>query len=159
MVTFTACATRNSQEEVVPDVVEDAAVDSSAMNFQFPLKNFKRLGRGFKKKHKGIDISADKNTPILASESGWVTYAGRRFKGFGKLVIIEHSKVWATFYGHLNTYAVEQGKWVNKGDVIGYVGSTGRSTGYHLHFEIRRSHVPIDPMIYFYNDNLKIGSN
>lgn len=149
-----------SEEEVTDDAsTAEAADQRTIMDFQFPLKDYKRLVRGFKKKHKGIDISADKGTPIYAAESGWVIYQGRKFKGFGKLMIVEHSKTWATFYAHLNNYGAEQGQWVNKGDIIGYVGRTGRSTGYHLHFEVRRNHIPIDPMIYFDSQRLKLSTS
>lgn len=149
----------DDSSDEVPETTAPANMrDDTVMQFQFPLKEYKRMARGFKKKHKGIDLSADKNTPIYAAESGWVTYAGKKFKGFGRLVIIEHSKTWATFYAHLNTFSAQQGQWINKGELVGYVGRSGRSTGNHLHFEIRRNHVPIDPMVYFADQDVNVGS-
>lgn len=133
-----------------PRVVEDQTVDGrvTRIRFVFPLKKYRRISRGFRGRHKGLDISARKNTPIYAAESGWVTYRGRGFRGYGNLVIIEHSKSWASFYAHLNAFNVGEGKWVNKGEIIGYVGRTGRATGNHLHFEIRYTRTPVDPMDY-----------
>lgn len=128
------------------------------IQFQFPLERFKRIGRGYHGRHKGVDVSAPKGTPVLASEAGWVTYQGRRFKGYGKLIIIEHSERWATFYAHLNNYEAQEGTWVRKGDVIGYVGSTGRSTAPHLHFEIRFNNNAIDPLQFFASSLRKVAS-
>lgn len=123
--------------------------------FSFPLSQYKRVSRGYTGKHKGVDVSAPKGTPIYAAEAGWVIYQGRRFKGYGKLVIVEHSQKWATFYAHMAKFELNEGAWVNKGDIIGYVGNTGRSTAPHLHFEIRFNNAAIDPMPYFNSANLK----
>ena len=133
-----------------PTVVEDQSSEGEdvQIRFSFPLKSYRRMSRGFGGRHKGVDLSAKKGTPIYASESGWVTYRGRRFRGFGKLLILEHSRNWASFYAHLNAYNVKEKQWVNKGDVIGYVGRTGRATGDHLHFEIRHKNTPVDPLDY-----------
>lgn len=123
--------------------------------FSFPMSQYKRVSRGYTGKHKGVDISAPKGTPIYAAEAGWITYQGRRFKGYGKLVIVEHSQKWATFYAHMTKFELNEGAWVNKGDIIGYVGNTGRSTAPHLHFEIRFNNSAIDPMPYFNSSSLK----
>jgi murein DD-endopeptidase MepM/ murein hydrolase activator NlpD len=152
MVALTACATTGGEEEVVDIDSADQAIE-----FKFPLREYKRISRGYKGRHRGVDISAERNTPIYAAESGWVTYQGRKFHGYGKLVIVEHSKAWATFYAHMNDFAVKEGQWVKKGDVIGYVGSTGRSTGTHLHLEIRYKNKPIDPAPYFSQTQMKLA--
>lgn len=147
------CAS-TSEEEVVD--IESA---DQVIQFKFPLNSYKRISRGFKGRHRGMDVSADKNTPIYAAEAGWVIYQGKKFNGYGKLIIIEHSKTWATFYAHMNDWAVKEGSWVKKGDLIGYVGNTGRSTGMHLHFEIRYKNKPINPAPYFDQARTKLANS
>jgi len=95
--------------------------------------------------HPGIDISAPKGTKVLATADGLVVFAGRRF-GYGKLVSIEHKFGISTRYGHLDRYSVKAGDRVRKGDIIGYVGSTGRATGPHLHYEVRLRSQPLNPL-------------
>lgn len=98
--------------------------------------------------HPGIDISAPLGTKVIATADGLVVFAGRRL-GYGKLVSIEHKFGIATRYGHLDRYAVKAGQRVKKGDVIGYVGSTGRATGVHLHYEVRFRNQPLNPLRFF----------
>lgn len=145
---LTGCATGSDSAEETVTEDEEVRVESQ-IDFLFPLQNFRRVSRGYAGRHRGVDVSAPKGTPIFAAESGWITYMGRKFRGYGKLIILEHSRNWATFYAHLNGFAVKEGSWVNKGDLIGYVGTTGRSTGYHLHFELRYKNKAIDPLQYF----------
>jgi murein DD-endopeptidase MepM/ murein hydrolase activator NlpD len=95
--------------------------------------------------HSGIDIAAPKGTPVKASEGGVITFASFHKGGYGNLVIIEHTKGFATYYGHLSRIDVAQNQNVKKGSVIGAVGSTGKSTGPHLHFEIRRGDQAVNP--------------
>lgn len=97
--------------------------------------------------HSGIDIAAPLNTPILAAADGKVIHAGRN-GGYGLTVIIEHGDTYETLYAHLNKIDVEVGEKVKKGDVIGGMGTTGRSTGVHLHYEIKRDGERIDPYLY-----------
>ncbi len=133
------------------------AIEKSQSYFNWPVVEA-RLSRGFKPKrtgkgrrkrpHFGIDLAAPKNTPILASHSGWVIYTGKQFHGYGKMILIEGDHGWATLYGHLNKINVYEGKKVSAGDVIGLMGRTGRATGVHLHFEIRHEHQPVDPLLY-----------
>jgi murein DD-endopeptidase MepM/ murein hydrolase activator NlpD len=141
----------------VEDEVVEVPASEAVIQFKFPLHDFKRVSRGFKGRHRGIDVSAQKGTPIYAAEDGWVTYEGRKFHGYGKLIILEHSKTWATFYAHMSAFEAKEGTWVKKGDTIGYVGSTGRSTGSHLHFEIRYKNKAINPLPYFDADRLKFA--
>ena len=131
--------------------------DTPSIEFSFPLTNYRRVSRGYKGRHRGIDISAPKGIQIYAAESGWITYQGSKFRGYGKLVIIEHSKNWATFYAHMSSFHRKEKTWVNKGDIVGYVGHTGRSRGDHLHFEIRYKNRPIDPLGYFNASKLKFA--
>ncbi len=97
--------------------------------------------------HTGIDIGAASGTPIQAAASGTVNSAGWN-GGYGNCVIIDHGDGLATLYGHQSRIAVSAGQKVNQGDVIGYVGSTGNSTGPHLHFETRVNGEPQNPMNY-----------
>ncbi len=99
--------------------------------------------------HKGIDISNKSAPPILAADSGKVVVAGWPDNiGYGNRVLIDHGNGFATLYGHLAKIYVAAGQTVNRGDQIGQMGSTGRSTGTHLHFEIRKGEAAIDPLGY-----------
>ncbi len=94
--------------------------------------------------HKGVDLRAH-YTQMYASRSGRVSYAGW-MSGYGKLIIIKHANGYETRYAHLNNIYVKVGQSVNQGDLIGKTGMTGRVTGPHLHFEIRKNNNPLDPM-------------
>ncbi len=119
--------------------------------FDWPLDQA-RLSRGFqiggKKSHWGLDLANKKNTEILAAEKGKVIYTGKGFHGYGNLIVIEHGSEWATLYAHLNTITVKEGDEVKRGEVIGMMGNTGRSSGTHLHFEMRHNRQPVNPMAY-----------
>ena len=97
------------------------------------------------KHHVGLDIAVPGGTHVVASHAGRVTFAGTR-GGYGKLVILSHANDMETRYGHLSALKVKQGHFVRPGQVLGTVGDTGRSTGNHLHFEIRESGHAVDPM-------------
>ena len=94
--------------------------------------------------HGGVDIAAPEGKPVRAARHGKVVYAGKS-DGYGNLVIIQHELGYYTFYGHLKEIKVEKGDLVETGQEIGTVGSTGRSTGPHLHFEIRRYNKKLNP--------------
>lgn len=98
-------------------------------------------------KHQGVDISASKGDPILAAGAGVVEFAGYS-SGFGYNVIIDHKNGYRTLYGHSSKLLVKAGEAVNKGQKIALVGSTGLSTGPHLHFEVRIGNTPVDPTDY-----------
>lgn len=96
--------------------------------------------------HAGIDIRANRGTPIFASQSGQVLLSSRR-RAYGNVVVIGHDHNFQTLYAHMQKMIVRSGQYVDQGDVIGYVGRTGRATGYHLHFETRvAGGVPQDPL-------------
>jgi murein DD-endopeptidase MepM/ murein hydrolase activator NlpD len=97
--------------------------------------------------HEGIDLGAAYGTPIAAAGSGTVIYAGW-LGGYGNLTVIDHGGGLATAYGHQSRIAVSVGQQVTRGETIGYVGSTGHSTGPHLHFEVRVNGQPVDPLGY-----------
>lgn len=100
--------------------------------------------------HKGIDIGAAGGTPIYAAAGGTITYSGWE-SGYGYLVIIDHGNGVETYYGHCSKLYVSKGQQVNAGDKIAAVGSTGNSTGNHLHFEIRLNGAQVNPQKYVYN--------
>jgi murein DD-endopeptidase MepM/ murein hydrolase activator NlpD len=97
--------------------------------------------------HEGIDIGAPYGAPIYAAASGTIIYCGWE-SGYGNLTVIDHGGNLATAYGHQSSIVVACGQAVTQGQVIGYVGSTGHSTGPHLHFEVRINGAPVDPMGY-----------
>ena len=107
--------------------------------------------------HTGIDIPASKNTPIYAAKSGVVTtsvYGSGSSWSYGNYVVVSHSDGTSTLYAHMNSRAVSKGQTVSQGQVVGYVGTTGRSTGNHLHFEVRVNGTRKDPVNYFVDKTL-----
>ncbi len=101
----------------------------------------------YRKLHTGIDLAAGYGTPIRASDSGSVIYA-TWMGGYGNVIIIDHGRGISTLYAHQSSLAAGSGAHVSRGQVIGYVGSTGFSTGPHLHYEVRLNGNPVDPMGY-----------
>lgn len=124
--------------------------------------NLKRMASGFgyridpiyktTKMHAGLDFSAPQGTPIYASANGTVHIASNTGNGFGNHVVIKHGYGYETLYAHMYRIKAKRGQKVNRGEIIGYVGSTGKSTGPHLHYEVHRNGKPVDPVYYFYND-------
>jgi murein DD-endopeptidase MepM/ murein hydrolase activator NlpD len=106
-----------------------------------------RYGRRGGRMHQGLDIAASTGTPIRAADGGTVTYAGWQ-GGYGYLVIVNHGNGYQTYYGHCSAIHVKVGQKVDKGDHIANVGNTGRSSGPHLHFEVRANGVPQNPANY-----------
>lgn len=103
--------------------------------FHWPLSGW--LTQGYRYDHRAIDIAAPTGTPVTAADRGVVVRAGWNQQGYGLFVIIDHNIDYVTLYAHLSEVLVEEGQVVAQGDLIGKVGSTGNSTGPHLHFEIR----------------------
>ena len=99
--------------------------------------------------HAGEDIGAPSGTPILAADSGMATVIPDNGNGYGNYIMINHGGGRVTLYAHMSGFAISDGATVNQGDVIGYVGSTGNSTGPHLHFEVRVNGATTDPKQYF----------
>lgn len=118
-----------------------------AFNLVWPVAN-PVLNRGFKRgrpAHLGLDLAGRKNDAIYSAHDGIVIYAGRRFRGYGNMVIVEYDRNWASLYGHLNRINVVMGDEVKAGQLIGKMGRTGRASGVHLHFELLKDKLPIDP--------------
>lgn len=106
----------------------------------------RNLGMGTASFHRGLDVAAPYGTPVTAARSGTVIYAGWSDQGYGYLVKIRHAGNDQTWYGHHSDVLVSVGEYVRQGEIIGRVGSTGISTGPHLHFELHEGGRPIDPL-------------
>ena len=135
-------------------IISSAASQQSELSFTgfiCPLRTYSRISSeygyrtnpvtGVYKLHGGTDFAAPGGTPIYAAASGYVSVAGWSTGGYGNYVVIYHGtmsdgKAYSTLYGHMSRIAAKQGTYVNQGDIIGYVGSTGNSTGNHLHLEV-----------------------
>jgi murein DD-endopeptidase MepM/ murein hydrolase activator NlpD len=102
--------------------------------------------------HYGMDFSARKGTPIYATGNGVVKRADNRSSGYGKHIRIDHGFGYISLYAHLNKYNVRRGQRVKRGDIIGYVGNTGRSVGPHLHYEIFKDKKKINPLNFYYGN-------
>lgn len=102
--------------------------------------------------HAGLDFTAPQGTPIYATANGTVEVAGFTEGGYGNHVVINHGYGYQTLYGHMFKVKTHVGEVVKRGEVIGYVGSTGKSTGPHCHYEVHKNGVPVDPIYFFYND-------
>lgn len=143
---FIPCATLNSKQRS----------DFLGGGFGKPLKKLYITSHFGKRKdpfhgkaafHSGIDFRCTVGTPVYSVKEGKAVFCG--FSGnYGRLIIIQHGKTYTSYYGHLSKIVVKVGNSVNKGQVIGFSGNTGRSTGPHLHFEIRKSGRPVNPLYY-----------
>lgn len=126
-----------------------------------PLPNMFEISSGFGRRyhpilkvlrqHTGIDIAAAKGTPVYATADGVVTSANPG-SGYGNVIVINHGYSYQTLYAHLSKKAVKPGERVTRGQVIGYVGSTGLSSGPHLHYEVIKGGSRVNPVHYFFND-------
>lgn len=133
-----------------PTHVEEASYPpSTSMHFQWPVRgrvisDFGSYASG--QRNDGINIAAAYGEPIRAAADGTVSYSGNELKSYGNLVLLRHSNGYVTAYAHAEHFIVEKGDHVARGQVIGYVGSTGDVPGPQLHFELRRgARDPIDP--------------
>lgn len=146
---FVSCASSIKHVDYGPKAIHQEP------EFQWPVygasltQRFRPNKKRHRRRHQGIDLAAPKNTPIYSIDHGVVVYAGHGFTGYGRLVIIEHlNKSYNSYYAHLSRYKVERGDVVKKGDLIGLMGRSGRATGVHLHFEIRRNNMALNPLDY-----------
>ncbi len=122
----------------------DAGAVTAVGSFIWPASG--GITQGYRFYHKAIDIANRGGGPILAADGGTVVAAGWDSNGYGNRVVIDHANGNLTLYAHMSVLQVSEGQRVNRGDVIGQMGSTGRSTGTHLHFEIRRGGVLLNPL-------------
>lgn len=138
-------------------IIEDDRLRKAALPNHWPLTSgviTSRFGGrrdpivGGRKNHAGIDIGVGHGTPVYAAGSGYVQHAGWYY-GYGNYIKLNHDYGYQTAYGHLSSIAIEAGTYVKKGQLIGRVGSTGKSTGPHLHFEVIKNGKQINPMDLF----------
>ena len=102
--------------------------------------------------HPGLDFTAPQGTPVYATADGVIKIAGNLGNGYGNHIVIDHGYSYNTLYGHLYKIKAKRGQRVKRGEVIGYVGNTGKSTGPHLHYEVIKRNKHLDPIYFFYND-------
>jgi lipoprotein NlpD len=140
----------SEQEAVTPENVKTALAwplsgrNRTSVSSGFGPRDGSGGGSTF---HKGIDVTGAREERIMASAPGEVVYAGR-MSGYGNVVMIDHGARLITVYAHMSRSIVKLEEHVARGQVIGYMGSTGTSTGTHLHFEVRYKGVPVDPLDY-----------
>ncbi len=125
-------------------------------------KDLKRMASGFgyrihpvyktRKMHAGMDFSAKTGTPIYATGDGKISKVRKSRRGYGNHVVIDHGYGYKTLYAHMTKYIVRRGQKVKRGEVIGYVGSTGTSVAPHLHYEVHKDGRKINPVNFYYND-------
>ncbi|MCA2958731.1 MAG: M23 family metallopeptidase [Silvanigrellales bacterium] len=138
---------------VEPHTIVPPAATFGGLTLQWPLNGNVTSPYGMRRGrlHAGLDIKGDKGDPIYAAADGQVLTSKRR-NAYGKVVIVGHENDHQTLYAHMTAFAVREGQYVRAGELVGYVGATGRATGFHLHFETRvNGGVPQDPMRFLPN--------
>jgi murein DD-endopeptidase MepM/ murein hydrolase activator NlpD len=133
-----------------PPKTPPATVAAAKGRFIWPLSGGQvtsRFGGRGKSTHEGIDIAAPEGTGVLAAADGTVAYSGAGVRGYGNLILLRHADGYVTVYAHNRRNLVAEGNKVTQGQVIAEVGHTGRASGDHLHFEIRRGETPVDPLL------------
>ena len=159
MLSQTILSSEITKEPVDREIVVGTKLPSGSVaqvgngTFIWPVPQYTGCSRWYSSSHKGVDINAPAGTPIYASASGVVTKAGYERAGagtgYGYSLIIDHGNGYSTLYAHCLSLSVSAGQAVRQGQLIGYVGSTGRSTGNHCHFEIRHNGRYLPPQNYF----------
>jgi len=152
-------ARKASASQPLP-LVRTAAVSAStgssgarretSLNLRWPVRGSlsSRFGWRRGRPHEGIDIPARRGTPIRAAQAGRVIHSGSGLGDYGRVVIVKHAGPYKTVYAHNHRNRVREGQFVEKGEVIAEVGTTGNASGPHLHFELRRGAKPLDPLLY-----------
>lgn len=149
------------------DSVEEMVKNKFTMLSSIPailpiaIKDYGRISAGFgwrihpiyktRKFHEGMDFTGTIGTPIYATGDGEIITAENE-RGYGKKIVIDHGYGYRTVYAHLSAYNVKKRQKVKRGEVIGFLGNTGKSTGPHLHYEVRKNNRTLDPVNYYFND-------
>lgn len=149
------------------DEVADLAKNKEKMLTAIPaivpisLENIKRIGHFGRRKHpiykimkmhEGMDFTAKKGTPVYATGDGVVSRISKSKMGYGNLIVIDHGFGYTTRYAHLSSFLIKKGQKIKRGEAIGLVGTTGTSTGPHLHYEVRKKKRAIDPINFYFED-------
>jgi len=142
-----------------PDSIRDTLIVLTRNDRIFTLPIYGKIFRGFMYTHKGLDIKLDRGDTVRAAFDGVIRYAKYNRGGFGNLIIIRHYNGLETYYAHLSKLNVKVNQVIKSGDLIALGGSTGRSRGPHLHFEIRYKDIPLDPLKIIDFDNKKLISS
>ena len=147
--------------ETAPRSSRPSGSVSTFFSLQWPLNDI-HINRGFnvqkRRPHLGIDLAGVRGTGIFAAHPGKVIYAGRAYRGYGRMVMIEYSDQWATLYAHLDSIQVHKGDTVAQGQLVGRMGRSGHATGVHLHFELFREKTPVDPLLYLNKSNARTSA-
>lgn len=131
---------------LVPPVTR---TNSPSTSYTMPIRNFKQISQYYSSSHKGIDFSANQGSAVYAARAGCVTEAASGFNGgYGRVIKLSHGDGMGSLYAHLSSIVVSSGSCVSGGQLIGYSGNTGNSTGPHLHFEILKNNNPVEPLQY-----------
>lgn len=157
-ITILGCSLFSSSRPArVPTKVKLGAAARYIGGLEWPVKGAKiTSGFGWRSTrfHDGLDLSASQGVEIRAAHDGTVAYSGNSLRGYGNMVVLKGADGLVTVYGHNRSNKVKKGQSVKRGQVIGYVGKTGRASGPHLHFETRvldakGKYVPVDPKTFF----------
>ncbi len=150
-----------SYDNIIEKLKENTEMLSSIPSIR-PCDKYNRVASGFgvrthpilkvRKFHKGIDFAADRGTPIYSTGDGVIKKAKKNLGGYGNEIVIDHGYGYKTRYAHMQQFIVKRGQKVKKGQIIGYVGSTGSSTVSHLHYEILKDNKNINPVHFFFED-------
>jgi murein DD-endopeptidase MepM/ murein hydrolase activator NlpD len=138
--------TQNKRSET--DRIKSAMAASLELGWPVRGKLSSRFGWRNGRRHDGIDIPARRGTPVHAAQAGRVIHSGGGLGDYGKVVIVKHSGRFSTVYAHNDRIRVRKGQFIEKGDVLGEVGTSGNASGPHVHFEVRRDRKPLDPLLY-----------
>ena len=136
--------------EAIPTIqpIKNKDLTRVASGYGYRIDPFTKIRRF----HYGMDFTAKRGTPIYATGNGIVKRADNRSSGYGKHIRIDHGFGYVSLYAHLSKYKVRRGQKVKRGDVIGYVGNSGRSVGPHLHYEILKDNKKINPLNFYYGN-------
>ena len=140
---------QQAEEAVVATLREPPPAGKDKEDLRWPLPEGRissTFGQRWGRKHEGIDLAAPVGTPVLAAKEGRVLYAGSSLQGYGNMVVLQHAEDLLTAYAHNSVLLVRVGDRVRAGQTIARVGQTGRATGPHLHFEVRRGQIPVNPL-------------
>ena len=127
---------------------KDRSKPYTSKGFDWPVRGRILSNYGAKESglhNDGVNIQGALGTPVMAADAGQVMYVGNALKGFGNLILVKHDNGWVSAYGHLNDTRVARGDYLDRGDIIGSIGQSGRVDSPQLHFEIRKGAEAIDP--------------
>jgi murein DD-endopeptidase MepM/ murein hydrolase activator NlpD len=131
---------------IIPSLPLPVAARAALESGQWVWPAQGEISQGYKSGHRALDISTEQGAVVVAANTGRVVYARWESTGYGYLVIIDHGNGFVSYYAHLYGFFIDAGQMVARGELIGELGTTGHSTGPHLHFEIRRDGVQLDPL-------------